>query len=246
MSAHGGPDEVTSGLVLALDAADIKSYPRTGTVWYDRSGNGSTGILTGSVNYNNNSLIFTGGDIRGQINSILRLSSTVNNSSDYQFTIQAFYKSNHIASGSASSPRYTIFSFTDPTYTVDGYKFLDLEIWNNKYVIFNGDGVSYTTSGVIEYNNDLGTQSNTSGTITMVTMTIASGNYIQVFHNDNQLRLTKTLAQSVSSSNLVLGSRVTGNTLNGQIYKFKFYNRVLSPQEVLQNYNANKSRFGLS
>ena len=32
---------------------------------------------------------------------------------------------------------------------------------------------------------------------------------------------------------------------NGQIYSIQVYNRELSPTEVLQNYNALKTRFGL-
>jgi hypothetical protein len=37
-----GPRVVTDGLVLALDAADVSSYPKvvTGTTWTDLSGNG--------------------------------------------------------------------------------------------------------------------------------------------------------------------------------------------------------------
>ena len=35
-----GPNVVTDGLVLYLDAGNTKSYPGTGTVWYDVSGNG--------------------------------------------------------------------------------------------------------------------------------------------------------------------------------------------------------------
>ncbi len=38
-----GPTIVRNGLVLALDAADKKSYPGSGTTWYDISGNNRTG-----------------------------------------------------------------------------------------------------------------------------------------------------------------------------------------------------------
>ena len=39
MGAFGGPDIITDGLVLALDAGSERSYPGTGTSWYDLSGN---------------------------------------------------------------------------------------------------------------------------------------------------------------------------------------------------------------
>ena len=39
MALNYGPRLVTDGLVLALDAADINSYPGTGSTWFDLSGN---------------------------------------------------------------------------------------------------------------------------------------------------------------------------------------------------------------
>jgi hypothetical protein len=47
------PRIVTSGLVLALDAADRNSYPRTGTTWRDLSGNSNTGTLTNGPVFSN-------------------------------------------------------------------------------------------------------------------------------------------------------------------------------------------------
>ena len=40
MGLSHSPKIVTTGLVLALDAANPKSYPGTGTTWKDLSGNG--------------------------------------------------------------------------------------------------------------------------------------------------------------------------------------------------------------
>ena len=45
MAFSRGPSIVTDGLVLALDAANHKSYPGSGTTWYDLSGNGNNGTL---------------------------------------------------------------------------------------------------------------------------------------------------------------------------------------------------------
>ena len=39
MGFYRGPNIVRDGLVLALDAAAVRSYPGTGTTWYDLSGN---------------------------------------------------------------------------------------------------------------------------------------------------------------------------------------------------------------
>ena len=45
MALHHNPRIVTSGLVLALDAGDINSYPGSGTAWKDLSGNGFNATL---------------------------------------------------------------------------------------------------------------------------------------------------------------------------------------------------------
>lgn len=42
------PKIVTDGLVLCLDAGNTKSYPGSGTTWYDLSGRGNHHTLTGS------------------------------------------------------------------------------------------------------------------------------------------------------------------------------------------------------
>jgi hypothetical protein len=49
---YTGPQIVTSGLILHLDALNTKSYPGTGTTWYDRSGKGANGTLVANVSWN--------------------------------------------------------------------------------------------------------------------------------------------------------------------------------------------------
>jgi hypothetical protein len=60
-----GPNIVTDGLVLYLDAANQKSYPGTGTTWNDLSGNGNNGTLVNGPTFNsdnNGSIVFDGVD----------------------------------------------------------------------------------------------------------------------------------------------------------------------------------------
>jgi hypothetical protein len=45
MASSGGPDGISDGLVLALDAANKISYPGSGTSWYDLSNNVNTSVL---------------------------------------------------------------------------------------------------------------------------------------------------------------------------------------------------------
>jgi hypothetical protein len=68
MAFFRGPNVVTNGLVLALDAANPKSYVSGSTTWNDLSGNNYNGTLSGSTipTYNasnGGSLSFPGGAI---------------------------------------------------------------------------------------------------------------------------------------------------------------------------------------
>ncbi len=63
MSLLHSPKIVTNGLVLCLDAASRKSYPGTGNVWRDLSGNGNNGTLTNGPTFssaNGGSIVFDG------------------------------------------------------------------------------------------------------------------------------------------------------------------------------------------
>lgn len=51
MSLIHNANVVRDGLVLYLDAANPKSYPGSGTTWYDLSGNGNHGTLTNGPTY---------------------------------------------------------------------------------------------------------------------------------------------------------------------------------------------------
>jgi len=56
MSVKGGPNTVTSGLVLELDAGNIKSYQSGSTTWYDKSGNGNNATLVNGPTFDTGSL----------------------------------------------------------------------------------------------------------------------------------------------------------------------------------------------
>lgn len=53
MGFSRGPKLVTNGLVLCLDAASKKSYPGSGTTWYDLSGGGRNHTITNSPTFSN-------------------------------------------------------------------------------------------------------------------------------------------------------------------------------------------------
>ena len=65
MAINAGPDIVEDGLVLCLDAANINSYPKTGTTWSDLAGanNGTLTNMTDNFDSaNGGSIVFDGSD----------------------------------------------------------------------------------------------------------------------------------------------------------------------------------------
>ena len=65
MATKYSPKTVTNGLVLSLDAANTKSYPKSGTTWTDLSGNSNNGTLTNGPTFsavNGGCIVFDGVD----------------------------------------------------------------------------------------------------------------------------------------------------------------------------------------
>lgn len=60
MGFSNGPAIITNGLTMALDASDKNSYPGSGNVWQDISGNGNNMTLYNSPTNNGNVFQFNG------------------------------------------------------------------------------------------------------------------------------------------------------------------------------------------
>ena len=76
------------------------------------------------------------------------------------------------------------------------------------------------------------------------TNTFDTGSYAQwfstgSFQGSNVIQISNTISTN-------LASWIGGKYLNGKIPLFKLYNRTLTQNEILQNYNAIKTRFGLT
>ena len=72
MSVSYNSSIVTNGLVLCLDAGNPRSYPGSGTAWYDVSGNNKTGTLVNGPSYNSSnggSFVFDGVDDYVNVNN---------------------------------------------------------------------------------------------------------------------------------------------------------------------------------
>jgi hypothetical protein len=89
MASLGGPNIVTSGLVLSLDAANVKSYPGSGTTWRDLSGNGYNFAGTGSFSFSNNAIIFNRSNVTNT-GTVFTLSNIANQLKIENFLASSF------------------------------------------------------------------------------------------------------------------------------------------------------------
>ena len=224
MATKYSPKTVTNGLVLSLDAANNKSYPRSGTTWTDLSGNSNNGTLTNGPTFsagNQGSIVFDGtNDYVDVGNKTITLNSG--------FTVDTWIKLN---SNNRQQGFFGINSY--PSYITDFYMDTD----NKMRFEF---GISGTVPNVYSY-QAFNTTSwyNVVGTVTNSLISL----YINgIFENSTGISFTITQI----SGNISIGSyNASSLCSSANISSNKLYNRTLTASEVLQNYNATKSRFGL-
>jgi len=217
-----GPHLVTDGLVLCLDAADPLSYPGSGTTWRDLSGNENNGTLTNGPTFDsaNGGII----DFDGQNDRVsLGYQSTMNNT---DITQEAWVKADVFVNW------HGIIS-NMPSWGT-GFS-LQIGTTQNIAAMVSGGYLrtSWTPQTNIWYH--------------IVATHRSSDNLAVLYVNGIQ---ENSLNRAVSySPNAVteIGVFYTGGSLplNGKIASVKTYNKALTAQEVLQNYNATKTRFGL-
>lgn len=216
---------VTSGLILHLDAGNFSSYKGTGTTWTDLSGYGYTGTLTNGPVFrggNGGSIVFDGTN-----DSVLtNLTGTVTN-----LTIECWYK------GTKTS-RNHLWNFGLYTGVNDTNLSCDFNDGYDLWVYWESGGTNR-----VRYNID---GSFTDSTIKCLVFT-HTGSTNKVFLNGSELTITESGGtQTFTNVNGTGAFDLAGVVaFGGDIYNTKIYNRALSASEVLQNYNAQKSRFGL-
>jgi hypothetical protein len=230
------PRIVTDGLVLCLDAGNIKSYPGSGTTWTDLSGNGNTGSLVNTPTYsssNGGNLAFDGVDDYGYIDYSSSLAPT-----------SAISGGGWIYYSNWSTSQGNIFSKLQS----GGYALQHSSTGLNVYFLVRLGGLyrnsafdkSLMNSG---WNHIFGT---------------FDGRYIRMYLNGNAVGTpydhgSVAAIEYAVNNNLAIGrdaaggssNSVEGTSTNATISNLQIYNRALTAAEVRQNFNALKGRFGI-
>ena len=215
-----GPNIITDGLVLYLDAANPKSYPGTGTVWGDLSGNGNTGTLTNGPTFSsgdNGSIVFDGSSKRATLTAPFGQTGFT--------TLSTWYNR---VEGNSSTTWRTLYATTSTNV-----HHLISQNTSRVLGIFDGSFRSFGYTPPIDgkfHNYVVIYQSAANATL-----------YV-----DGQFISTISIILNLSTSPIgSIGNWNSGNYWVGNIALTQIYNRALTAEEILQNYNATKSRFNL-
>ena len=228
MALAHNPRVVTDSLVLCLDAANSKSYPGTGTTWTDLSGNGNNGTNSGVTYSSANGGYFTFDNTNDV--SIIANSSSLNMTTGLSIEAWVMFDGNSqdfIFEKGNVNTQYSLFSHGDDVvfrtkHSGDaGYDSLDitkatLGVSNNTWHHIVG-----TWNGTTKQLHIDGVPKNTRS---------KSGNLV-----------TTTPGAAVGR----FGGTSTGYYFGGKIAKVAVYNKGLSADEVAQNFEALRGRFGI-
>jgi len=246
MAFRYSPKIVTDSLSFYLDAANTKSYVSGSTSWNDIS----KSQLTSSVTYSGYSPTYVSNGGGGFNFNSFGVTITQSNGFTLSQDILRF-----------GTGDYTIeiaLNVTQPYGS--GYQNI-ISAGNN---LISGASGSYAgifvrgASGFINFfNGAVGVLSTNVPYTTGQTLVIAfskQGNTMVSYKNGvlvGSVTSAGAFDATETNGNVVIGT-IVSTTYTGQqsfigtIYSIKIYNRALTSDEILQNYNSTKSRFGLT
>lgn len=227
MALAHSPSIVTDGLVLCLDAANTKSYPGSGATWTDLSGKSSAVSLVNLPTFtssNTGAIVFNGTTQYADL-SVTGISTVC--------TVEFFAY------------------FTDLTNRMPFG-------WNQYDVFSSTSGLGYNTGSGDTYGFS-------AAQVTALGLLNNWRHYAFVMRTDVSYTNNKIYVDTVSQSlSQQAGSEISARrTFNGGVGKicgwvangsyrmpmslagFKVYNKELSADEILQNFNAHRGRFGV-
>jgi hypothetical protein len=241
MALHHNPRIVTNGLQILLDAADINSYPGSGTTWYDVISGISYIPDNNTPTFNTTGIAYV--DFEASSNPGDNLKSTslysgINTQNEY--TRIAWFNNE---SDSSFRPIIgnAIGNNIDMGLAIDGSR-LHFRQYTNTYS--NG-----TSAG------DYGVSGNTTLSFGVwyqgaIVVNRSAQNLKMYLNGALDREVTINLIGISSNTTIMIGGPDVdaysgGRMFDGKVATVMHYNRALTASEIEQNYLAQKSRFGL-
>ena len=256
MSSYGGANIVTDGLVLSLDAANVKSYVSGSTTWRDLGGNSNNATLTAATS-SLSSIEFTRTN-----NTRATISPTLNLSATNVITVDLWvnFKSLPTVSGYSGDYARVICELSDnfnsflDTFVID----VEYELTGFRWQIAtHGNGGTFSGYNIKNLITPLPAINTWYNFSVVINNSIASANPYTFYLNgvvQTNIGTTSNNGSTYDAQNTNnFGNRIfriggRGTTSLSQdmfLSNFKIYSRALSAAEIVQNYNALKSRYNL-
>lgn len=229
MGHYFNPNIVTDGLILSLDASNVRSYPGSGTIIYDLSGRDAHGTINGTVP-------FVGAGSSSYWNfataaSTKYISSTL--SQPYVDCTIVFYPDFSLVSN--ANLVGLIAASNDATGTDKSMRFSNA----------NGTGPWTVISGGTINTDDWGYASTTyyiNGVAVSHGASLNSGWNVLGAYRTNQSAFPSSFSYFLGAEGFIGSVR----DFQGRIALCLMYNRQLTAAEHAKNYNALRKRFGLT
>jgi hypothetical protein len=231
---------VTNGLVLNLDAGFIPSYPISGTSLYDLSGAENHAILVNGPTYtseNGGVLSFDGSNDRVELSNTPYWKDNVFGNAT-NFTIMCWTKCN------------SFYNWSSMIHKDNGGYYSESEgasLWINAsgFQAVFGNGIPGNSG---DWGNIISYSTNDTSNWYHLAFT-GNGSTLRFYVNGNlhasQGQSQRTAGKDITDTPVRFGVRANSAHYNGKISGSLLYDRELSSTEVLQNFNAQKTRFGL-
>lgn len=222
------PNIVTRGLVVWLDAGNLNSYSGTGVTWDDMRGNNNSVTLVNGPTYltdNGGIIDFDGADDTGTVNG--------SDANTPYASAECWVKLDNpnnavneqiIARSNTSRGTFNILktSVSPQTWT------FNLTVSGGTLYIL-GSGIGATT----DWTHLVATYDGTT----------------QIIYVNAVEAATNSITETINTGGTYLasiGSNTNGAArMNGKLAIVRLYDRALTPSEILQNYNAQRGRFGV-
>ena len=233
MGISYNPHIVSDGLVLCLDAANPRSYSGAGSTWSDLSGNGNNGTFgpgTAAPAFggdNGGYLDFDGSDDYGDVGSITP------NIGD--FTVGFIYQLTGAGGRGGLFERRSL----SP---------------GNGFSLGQGGAGNWamTVSGTSNFNNSVSVNFTYPSLNTWYydVAVYSSGNTLTNYRNGTFVSSSTGVSQGNLSTqgtrtNFLIANRDNNTSLPCKVALVNCYNRALTPQEIRQNFNATRGRYGI-
>jgi len=224
MGINYSPRIVTDGLVLCLDAANIKSYSGSGTTWFDLSKSGNNGTWSNNPTFsNNNNGTFQFVPSGARVNlEPLSLSDTVN------FTVSVW--GNFQTYTGTTRPRF--FSLSQSGINLQ-FGHNESGRQNELYIRYNDTLYAALAMNPDNWGHYVVTKND---------------NTVTFYVNGKASTTISTTVPTAAATGNYIGSYSTTTsaaTLNGFFGQLLYYQRPLSAAEISQNFNATRGRYGI-